>query len=369
MAASGGITAMPSLLSDAPTTDYDGPETVATEFTRGTCVTASSSREAHTRGSQYAAWVRDRAVRGMTGTIAAASYDKYGVRKFSDPPPDAASRLSSLDYFSYEEEDERTWRSSAAAFSKERRFPRLKQYDTKGRTFGFRKKRVVLHERFHDVDRGRRRRSKRAPYRSHWGLSPERMPPPSSYDRLKPGPGTYEHRDPWAPDVVQGDVARTHVFRSTTSADPFRYKSCWGKPHAGFNTAAAIDSPCPYDLPAVSKLGRSLESPFRAKTHRFDDPKPVVAKESSVREDPNTGAPVLAIGNVTAPSPTRAPTGVLRKARPRTPNGNRPHTVVGCALEPALLDADRDATCGHHRHHKDSEFDHTSTRAAPFGAY
>ena len=266
----------------------------------------------------------------------------------------------------YEVEDERTWRGiPSPAFSKEKRFPRLKQYDTKGRTFGFRKKKVVLHERFHDVDRGRRRQKRRQPYRSHWGLSPERMPEPSKFATVHPGPGAYAHRDVWVPDVVQGDVARTHAFRSTTSANPFTYKSTWGRPHAGFNTATALDSPCPYDLPRAKALGRRLESPFKAKTHRFDEPRAVVPNRSSLRETPD-GAPVLAIG--AAPAPKARAAGVLRRARPRTPHGNRPHTTVGCALEAGLLEADT-KTCGHHRHHNNHEFDHTSTRAAPFGAY
>ena len=115
----------------------------------------------HSKGDTFASWVKERAVHGAQP--AASTYDKYSVAKHADRPPDAASRLSSLDYYNYDLEDERTWRSTSRhqAFSKEKRFPRLKQYDTKGRTFGFRKKKVVLHERFHDLDRGRRRQQKR----------------------------------------------------------------------------------------------------------------------------------------------------------------------------------------------------------------
>ena len=328
--------AMPSLVSGSVLTTGSG-ETLVTEVTSKTAVTATSSRALQSRGETFATWVKDRASHGSP----VAAYDKYAAARFRAPAPEAASRLSSLDYFDFGAEDARL-RSPTAAFSKERRFPRLRQFDTKGRLHGFRRKRVVLHERFHDVDRGRRIQKRRQPYRSHWGLSPERFrgdsPGASSGGgrggvvSRAPGPGAYAHKDPWIPDQTCGDVPRYATFQSATTVDPFEYKSTWGRPHAGFNTAAALDSPCPYDLPRDER-GRGCTSspPFKAKTHRFDEPKHVVPRTTSLRVDAQ-GAPVLAVGNVDGRAPRPATKGQLRKARPRTPSGPRPHTVSGVLL-------------------------------------
>ncbi|KAH8074142.1 hypothetical protein JL720_10694 [Aureococcus anophagefferens] len=285
-----------TLLSGSVLSYGSGTTTVATEQTARTAVTATSSRAMQARGETFASWVKGRA----SGASAPNPYDKY-----------------------------------VPAFSKERRFPRLRQFDTRGRLHGFRKKRVVLHERFHDVDRGRRRRQRRHPYRSHWGLSPERLAPPRA-SRLAPGPGAYAHRDPWLPDETCGDVSRQATFQSSTSNSPFEYKSNWGRPHAGFNTAAALDSPPPYDAPRDCARGQPTSPPFRATTHRFDEPRRVAPRASSLRAD-RAGAPALAVGNVDAPPPRAASRGVLRRARPRSPSGPRPHTVTGVLLDEATL--------------------------------
>ncbi|EGB12898.1 hypothetical protein AURANDRAFT_60952 [Aureococcus anophagefferens] len=320
-----------TLLSGSVLSYGSGTTTVATEQTARTAVTATSSRAMQARGETFASWVKGRA----SGASAPNPYDKYVVEKYADRAPDAASRLSSLDYYDAEAADGRLWRAAQPAFSKERRFPRLRQFDTRGRLHGFRKKRVVLHERFHDVDRGRRRRQRRHPYRSHWGLSPERLAPPRA-SRLAPGPGAYAHRDPWLPDETCGDVSRQATFQSSTSNSPFEYKSNWGRPHAGFNTAAALDSPPPYDAPRDCARGQPTSPPFRATTHRFDEPRRVAPRASSLRAD-RAGAPALAVGNVDAPPPRAASRGVLRRARPRSPSGPRPHTVTGVLLDEATL--------------------------------
>ena len=115
-----------------------------------------------------------------------------------------ASDLSALDYFDSGRDDARCWRSGRTQrFSRERRFPKLREFDTKGRAYGFRRKKIRLHERFHDVDRGRRRRARRAPRRSPWGDGPQSESAASSFARV---PGAFAgavapggRRDDWGP--------------------------------------------------------------------------------------------------------------------------------------------------------------------------
>ncbi|KAH8050986.1 hypothetical protein JL722_11019 [Aureococcus anophagefferens] len=117
-----------TLLSGSVLSYGSGTTTVATEQTARTAVTATSSRAMQARGETFASWVKGRA----SGASAPNPYDKYVVEKYADRAPDAASRLSSLDYYDAEAADGRLWRAAQPAFSKERRFPRLRQFDTRG---------------------------------------------------------------------------------------------------------------------------------------------------------------------------------------------------------------------------------------------
>ena len=85
--------AMPSLVSGSVLTTGSG-ETLVTEVTSKTAVTATSSRALQSRGETFATWVKDRASHGSP----VAAYDKYAAARFRAPAPEAASRLSSLDF-------------------------------------------------------------------------------------------------------------------------------------------------------------------------------------------------------------------------------------------------------------------------------